>query len=125
MAQTNSRRVSHDIDVKNSPWRGDDLQQIIDDITEGLVGPCFEEVQYITNTNFVTKQVTYSDPTKTKKRAESNFSYLNGNPPFISSIVTDIYNEEDGTTIIATVTETVVYNSNKTVQSINTNIVRV
>lgn len=125
MGATNSKRVSHNVDTKQNPWRGDDLRQIINDITEGLVGPCFQEVEYIVNTNFVNRIVVYSNSAKTKKRLQSDYTYLNGNPPFVSQIVTQVFNEEDGLSLRATVTEDIVYNANKTVQSVDTQIVRV
>ena len=114
MGQNNSRRVSHNVDSQQNVFRDDQLRQIIDDLAEEDTGKGFSEVSY--NGVFVSQIITWEDDNKAKKRSQIDFTYLPSSP-FIETIVKTIYDEETGLTAVATVTATVTYNANKTVDT--------
>jgi hypothetical protein len=117
MGQTNSRRVSHKIEDLPNSFRDDQLRQILNDLDEENTGKGYSEVEYLGSTPFVDKIVTYEDNSKTKKRAETTFAY---SPlPFVQTITKVTYDEETGTSIVATTTATVNYNANKTVNYVD------
>lgn len=122
MGQTNSKRVSHTLEELPNTFRDDTLKRILNDIDEEMAGKGYSEVEYLVATPFVTKITTWETAAKLKKRTEVNFTY---SPlPFVSQIVKDYYDDETGTTIISTITADVVYNPNKTVDTITSTITR-
>lgn len=124
MGQTNSRRISHTLSDVPSTFRDDQLQQILNDIDEHISGKGYCEIGYIGNTPFISQVTVYKDNSKTLRRADTQLTYVDDNPPFIQSTITRIYDENDGNTIVAIITETINYNANKSVNFINTSIVR-
>lgn len=122
MGQTNSRRVSHNISVEPNTYRDVDLSQILNDIDEEESGRGFSEIEYLPGKPFVSRITTYVDQTKQKKRAVVNFTY--SPQPFVSQIVREWYDQDDDSLIISSVTATVNYNANKSVQSINLVVTR-
>lgn len=115
MGNTNSKRVSQDLERENNTFRQDDLQTILTDIDQDINNLGYEEVTRDVN-NFVTNIVIWTDNGKTKKLLE--FDYVRDTFPFISSIVKKIY-LEDGVTVASTVTYTATRNANKTINHVN------
>lgn len=97
MGQTNSKRVSHNPNEKLNLFRDDQLKQIINDLGEEDSGLGFSEI--IKSGVFTTKIIVWEDLTKTKKRTETVFTRVG---PFLSSIVKEIFDEEEGLIKIAT-----------------------
>lgn len=117
MGQTNSRRVSHTLEHLPNTFRDDQLQQIIDDLNEEETGRGYSEVEYLASTPFVTRITTYQDNTKTKKRTQVDFTYTP--VPFVSNIVKQIFDQDDDSITVATISATVNYNANKTVNFVD------
>lgn len=124
MGQTNTERVSHDVDKSPNTFRDDQMNQIIDDIGEELTGKGFIEAIYLDppDQNFIDQIIVWDAPAKNKKRSETTFS-RSGPVAFITSIVTDTFNE-DGTAVIATTTTTITLSGSKQFLSSNTVTVR-
>ena len=102
MGQNNSRRISHDVDLKQNTFRDDQLRQIIDDLEEESSGLGYSEI--IRSGPFVSKIITWDRPTNNPspdpdaiKRTETTFTRTGA---FVDSILKEIYNEE-GTAVIA------------------------
>ena len=122
MGQTNSRRISHTIENLPNTWRGDDLNQILNDINEEEAGSGYSEVSYLGATPFVTSITTWDDNTKTKKRTKVDFTYA---PlPFVTGITKEFYAEDNDTLVIALITAVVNYNANKTVNFVDVVLTR-
>lgn len=114
MGQNNSRRISHDVDTQQNVFRDDQLRQILDDLGEEDTGKGFSETIY--SGVFISQIITWDGPLKDKKRSQIDFTYQVGTP-FIETIVKTIYDEETGTTPVSTITATITYNANKTVNT--------
>ena len=117
MGAQNTERISHKLEGLPSTFRDDQLRQIIDDLNEEDSGKGFGEVTYVGATPFIQKITTWNSSAKTKKRTEVTFTYSPS--PFLSQIVKQFFDEEFGTTVIATTTVTIAYNTNKTVKEID------
>jgi len=117
VGQTNSRRVSHNISVEPNTFRDVDLSQILNDIDEEESGKGYSELEYLPGKPFVSRIITYVDQTKQKKRSVVDFTY--SPQPFVSLIVRSWYDQDDDSLVVSTITATVNYNANKSVQSIN------
>lgn len=116
MGQKNDRRVSRATENLPDYSRDDTVAAALDAIYEEDIGVGYSEVTYITNV-FTSKIESWADNTKTLLRTEVNFTYA---PlPFVQTIVKD-YFLDDGTTIHFKATTTILYNANKTVNSIET-----
>ena len=116
MGQNNSRRISHDVDTQQNVFRDDQLRQILDDLGEEDTGKGFSETVY--SGVFISQIITWDGPLKDKKRSQIDFTYQVGTP-FIETIVKTIYDEETGAIAVATITATITYNANKTVNTAN------
>jgi len=117
MGQTNTRRVSHNIIQNLNTYRDVDLNQILNDIDEEESGRGYSEVEYVLGKPFVSTITTYVDQTKQQKRSVIDFTY---SPiPFVSQIVKQWYDEDDDSIVVSSMTATVSYNANKSVQSVN------
>ena len=117
MGQSNSTKISHKVEDLPNTFRGDDLQQILNDIDEEEAGKGFSEAGYVGATPFVSLIITYKDNTKTQKRSRVDFTY---SPlPFVTGIVKVFYDEDDDSIVRATMSATVVYNANKSVKSVD------
>ena len=114
MGKPDSSRIQHDLEDMPNTFRNDDLEQIINDLNEEDAGKGFSEAFYVGATPFIDKIINWDAPAKNKKRSEVQFGY---NPsPFIETIVKTIF-DEDGTAVISTISATITYNANKTVET--------
>ena len=124
MGDTNSKRISHEIENLPTSFRKDNLQQIINDLSEDIDGKGFVEAIYLAVPNqvFIDKIIVWDAPAKNKKRKESTFS-RSGPVAFITGIVTDTFSE-DGTSVISTATTTITLSGTKQFLSSDTVITR-
>lgn len=110
---------THDLTAMPSTFRDGSTEQILNDLGEEDSGKGFTEVTYIGA--FVSNITTWWSAAKTKKRTEVDLTY--SPVPFTSTVVKRFY-DEDGVAVVSTVTSTVTYNANKTVQNIDTVVTR-
>lgn len=99
MAQQNTERISHTLEKAPNVFRDDQLEQVINDITEEETGKGFSEV--VRTGVFVDKIIVWQDLSKTKKRTETTF---NRTGVFVDQIVKEFFDEETGLVKIATTT---------------------
>ena len=117
MGQTNSNKVSHKLTDLPNTYRDDQLNQILNDLDEDNSGSGFSEVFYLGATPFVSQILTWQTSAKLKKRTVVDFTY---SPlPFVSVIVKQFFDEDDDNITVSTITATVIYNANKTVNNID------
>lgn len=117
MGQQNTQRISHTLENLPNTFRDDQLRQIIDDMNEEETGRGYSEASYLSGTPFVSQIITYKDNTKAQKRTQIDFTY---SPlPFVTNIVKQIFDNDDDSITVATISATVSYNANKTVQSVD------
>ncbi len=122
MGQTNTKRISHTLENLPNTFRDDQLRQILDDMNEEETGRGFSEASYIASTPFVQQIITYKDNTKTQKRTQIDFTYA---PlPFVSTVVKQIFDQDDDSITVATISATVNYNANKTVRDVDVTTTR-
>jgi len=101
MSQTNSKRVSHKLTDAPNLFRDDQVNQILNDLGEEDSGAGFSE---ILKTGVFTDQIiVWTDSGKTQKRTETTF---NRTGPFITSIVKEVFDHEEGLIKVATSTAT-------------------
>ena len=117
MGQTNSKRISHELDSHQNTYRDDQLDQILNDIDEDENGIGFSETGFIVGTPFIAQIITYADNTKIQKRSQVDFTYTP--VPFVTTIVKQVFDNDDDSITIATITATVSYNANRTVKDVN------
>lgn len=122
MGQTNSNKVSHKLSNLPNTFRDDQLNQILNDIDEEESGKGFSEVSYVSGKPFVSQIVTWKTPAKIQKRYQIDFTYT---PlPFVSQIVKQVFDQDDDSITVSTLTADVVYNANKSVKSVDVTITR-
>lgn len=120
----NSERISHKLESQPNYFRDDQLQQIINDLCEEDTGKGFSEMAYVgVGSPFISTLTTWDSAAKLKKRTLTTFNYSPS--PFISTIVKNYFDEETGLVIVATLTATVTYNTNKTVKDVDVQIARI
>lgn len=115
MGQSNSNRVSHNLESLPNTFRDDQLHQILNDIDEELTGMGFSELVY--SGVFISGINVYTDATKVKKRTDVVFTY-EGVTPFLQVVTRRVYDEDTGLTVVATSTATITYNPNRTVKDV-------
>jgi len=120
MPQTNSKRVSQDLEGENNSFRNDELQSILTDINQQMDDIGFEEITRNGNLQ-VTNITIWTDSGKTLKLLEIDVARTS--PPFVSSVTKKVY-LKDGVTVASTVTTTVTRNANKTINTVDTSNVR-
>lgn len=118
----NSERVSHKLEDQPNYFRDDQLNQIINDLCEEDTGKGFSEITYQGATPFINTLTTWDSAAKLKKRTLTTFNY--SPVPFVSTIVKQYFDEVTGLVVVATLTATVTYNTNKTVKDVDVQIVR-
>ena len=116
---TNSKRIEHDLDNLPNTFRERDLKQILNDLGEEDSGLGYNEV--IRTGVFTTKIIVWETDEKLKKRSEVNISRTGA---FVDTITKDFYDEETGTSIVATVTATVTRTGNNFVAYVDTTVNR-
>ena len=119
MGQANTERVSHTVVDLPNTFRDDQLNQVINDLNEEDTGKGFSEVIY--SGVFVSSIITWNNASKTKKRTQTNFSYIGA---FVSSISKHTYDEETGTIIVSTISATISYDASKKVTDADIAITR-
>lgn len=117
MGNTNTKRVSHTLENLPNTFRSDDLRQILDDMDEEESGRGFSEVTYVGGTPFVSQIITYKDNTKTQKRSQVDFTY--SPQPFVGTIAKQIFDNDDDSITVATISAIILYNANKSVRSVD------
>lgn len=124
MADTNSKRISHEIEVLPSTFRKDNLQQIINDLSEEDTGLGFNKI--IRTGVFVTSTETWTqDPLTFPSTAKLRTKIVyNRTGVFVNSIVKEIFDEETGTIVISTVTITFVRTGTNAVSSAAVGVTR-
>ena len=119
MGQINARRVGLNVDTFINYARDDNARAALQDIFEEDTGAGYSEIAY-TNNVFVSSFETYTDQTKTEIRTKTTFGY---NPlPFVET-VTKEYFKDGSASAYRTLTATIGYNANKTVNSIDIQVV--
>jgi len=111
-------KIGKDIISKPNTFRSNNLEQILNDLDEENDGG-YSEITY-TNGVFVSKITVWNSVAKNKKRSEINYTYSSS--PFVSQVIKNIYNE-NGDTIIATITTDISY-SNGIIVNINSVVTR-
>lgn len=115
MGQINARRVGLNVDSFINYARDDNARAAIKDIFEEDTGAGYSEIAYTSNV-FVSSFETYTDQTKTELRTKTVFGY---NPiPFVET-VTKEYFKDGSITAYRTLTATISYNANKTVNNLD------
>ncbi len=99
MGDTNTKRLEHNLDVAPNAFRSRQLDQILNDLGEEDTGKGFSEI--IRTGAFVSSLITWEDNSKTKKRSEATF---NRTGPFTDSIVKEVFDEDTGLIVKATIT---------------------
>ncbi len=119
MGQTNARRVGLNTDTFINYARDDNAREALKDLFEEDTGAGYSEISY-TNGVFVSQFETFTDQTKTELRTRTSFSY---SPlPFVQTVTKEYF--KDGSLVAyRTLTATIAYNSNKTVNSIDIQVV--
>ena len=119
MGQTNSRRVAFPLDEFENYARDENVKQALRDLFEEDTGAGYSEIAY-TNNVFVNTISTYTDQTKTEIRTRTSFAY---NPlPFVETVTKEYFKDGSGTAY-RTLTATISYNANKTVNNIDVQVV--
>ena len=101
MGQTNSKRVSHKVSTAPNLFRDDHLKQILNDLGEEDSGAGFSEI--LKTGVFTNKIIVWTDSGKTQKRTETTFTRTG---VFMTTIVKEVFDEVDGTIVMATSTAT-------------------
>ena len=115
MGQTNDKRISRSPSLAPDYSRDDTVRSSLNELFEEDLGAGYSEITYISNV-FASKIETWIDNTKAFKRTETNITYAPF--PFVGIVIKDFY-MDDGITIHFKVTATLLYNANKTVNSID------
>lgn len=119
MGATNSKRVSHVLTDLPTPFRDDQLAQIINDLSEEDTGVGFSEVQR--TGVFVDKIIGWETSAKLKKRTETSFTRAGA---FLTTIVKDVFDEE-GLGTVAQIVANITRNTNKTVKDVTVTVTRI
>jgi hypothetical protein len=119
MGQTNARRVGLNVDTFINYARDDNARAALQDLFEEDTGAGYSEIAY-TSGVFVSQFETYTDNTKTEIRTRTTFGY---SPiPFVETVTKEYF--KDGSVIAyRTLTATISYNANKTVNNIDIQVV--
>lgn len=117
----NTSRIDHEIGDIPNWFRSVRLEQIINDISDESFGQGYVEVSRNVNKMIETANV-WRTSSKIKKMFDITINRI-GSTPFVSSIVCEVY-DNDGTNIIATITQTVVRDVNNMITSVDTQTTR-
>jgi len=124
VSDTNDSRVTHDLQTQPNAYRDFDVAQILNDLGEEDTGLGFSEIIKATAPDppFVSKLITWSDSSKTKKRAETTFN-RDANGVFVQSVVKEIFNE-NGSSVVATINTVLNRDGNNQVISADVTVTR-
>lgn len=118
MGNKNTERVEHNLHSLPSTARTNALSQVLNDLEEYIHGSGFQE---LTRTGvFVTLIEWWDAPAKNKLRASTVITRAG---VFVTSVVTQVFDQVAGTTLIATVTTTI-NRTGPVVNDITTAVVR-
>jgi hypothetical protein len=120
VAQGNSERISHKLDDLPNTFRDDQLNQIVNDLNEEDTGKGFSEVLY--SGVFVQSIITWDGVAKTKKRTQTDFTYVG---PFVTSITKNTFDEATGLTVVSSINATINYDAQKKVTDANITLTRI
>lgn len=120
MTQTNSKRVSHNVDLFPNTFRDDHVFSAINDLEEMLIDRGHLEISR--TGAFIDKITVWKTPAKLIKRAELTLTRPPSSP-FVSSTVLEIYDEE-GVGIVSTTTQTITRNGNNRIENYVVNTTR-
>jgi hypothetical protein len=111
---------THNLDALPAPFRDNNLEQILDDLSEEDTGLGFTELTY--SGVFVTGVTVWQDNLKLLKRTETTITYSPS--PFVSQVVKQVFGD-DGVTVVSTITAVVTYNVGiKSVKDIDITVTR-
>lgn len=113
MGQFDTERIEHRNERAPTTYRQRFLDKILEELSEEDAGQGFSEV--IKTGVFVSQIVVWVDPTKTRKRTQTEITRTG---PFVSSIIKRYYDDDDGTTQVASVTATVTRDANNMVSGV-------
>lgn len=121
MGATNDKRVSRNPERLPDYSRDETVQASLDALFEEDSGSGYSEPSFINNV-FVSEINTYTDDSKTELRSKTTFTYPSPTfSPFVES-VTKEYFKDGSPTPFRTITATITYNANKTVQDVDVEV---
>jgi hypothetical protein len=116
--QGDSVRLSHELSLLPVWGRSEKIAQLLDDLFEEDAGKGFSEVTR--SGPFVTVITVWNANTQDFKRTETTISRTG---PFVSSLVKEIFDQE-GVSVLATITATVTRAVDNSIESVNVNVTR-
>lgn len=119
MGQQNTDALEHLLDEFVNSFRDGELAQVINDLDEESTGQGYSEV--LRTGPFTDTIITWNSAAKTKKRAETDFIR---SAAFITDVVKVIYDEELGTTVMATIAATITRTGNNFVNTVDVQVTR-